>query len=192
MARKIFIAATGMNSGKTTTSLSLIHMAKKKYDRVAFIKPIGPKPIEYQGVVADKDAVVIARHFDMVDDLSYDVEGRFRKREGCRQKSQGALRHLDSELVDQTFYHGGGGLVVFQGVLRPYTEFIYNDGPVLERRILRTSRDVNYDPRTNPPSIDIERFAFINMVGPSTRSELQQDIREHGKFEYVRTIELEF
>jgi BioD-like phosphotransacetylase family protein len=69
MARKVFIAATGMNSGKTTTSLSLIHMAKQKYNRVAFVKPIGPKPIEYQGIVADKDAVVIARHFGMLDDL---------------------------------------------------------------------------------------------------------------------------
>ena len=38
MARKIFIAATGMNSGKITTSLSLMHMAKKKYSRVGFIK----------------------------------------------------------------------------------------------------------------------------------------------------------
>ncbi|MCD6582799.1 MAG: AAA family ATPase [Desulfuromusa sp.] len=69
MARKVFIAATGMNSGKTTTSLSLMHMAKKKYDRVGFIKPIGPKPVDYQGLIADKDAVVIARHFDLLDDL---------------------------------------------------------------------------------------------------------------------------
>ena len=69
MARKIFIAATGMNSGKTTTSLSLMHMAQKKYDRVGFIKPIGPKPVDYQGIVADKDAVVIARNFDLLDDL---------------------------------------------------------------------------------------------------------------------------
>jgi len=70
MARKIFIAATGMNSGKTTTSLSLMHMAKKKYPRVGFIKPIGPKPVEFNGQLADKDAVVIARNFDLVDDLS--------------------------------------------------------------------------------------------------------------------------
>ncbi|MCD6186693.1 MAG: AAA family ATPase [Desulfuromusa sp.] len=69
MARKVFIAATGMNSGKTTTSLSLMHMAKKKYDRVGFIKPIGPKPVEYQGILADKDAVVMARYFDQLDDL---------------------------------------------------------------------------------------------------------------------------
>lgn len=69
MARKVFIAATGMNSGKTTTSLSLMHMAKKKYERVGFIKPIGPKPVQYQGLVADKDAVVIARYFGLVSDL---------------------------------------------------------------------------------------------------------------------------
>ncbi|SEA13756.1 hypothetical protein SAMN05660420_01344 [Desulfuromusa kysingii] len=69
MARKVFIAATGMNSGKTTTSLSLMHMAKKKYARVGFIKPIGPKPMQYEGVIADKDAVVMARYFNLVDDL---------------------------------------------------------------------------------------------------------------------------
>ena len=69
MARKVFIAATGMNSGKTTTSLSLMHMAKKKYGRVGFIKPIGPKPIKFHGQFADKDAVVIARNFDLLDDL---------------------------------------------------------------------------------------------------------------------------
>lgn len=69
MARKIFIAATGMNSGKTTTSISLMHMAKKKYDRVGFIKPIGPKPVDYNGRLADKDALVMARCFGLTDDL---------------------------------------------------------------------------------------------------------------------------
>jgi len=69
MARKIFIAATGMNSGKTTTSLSLMHMALKKYDRVGFIKPIGPKPVEYKGLIADKDAILMARMFGLEDDL---------------------------------------------------------------------------------------------------------------------------
>jgi BioD-like phosphotransacetylase family protein len=69
MARKIFIAATGMNSGKTTTSLSLMHMARKKYQRVGFVKPIGPKPVEFNGLVADKDAILMARMFNLVDDL---------------------------------------------------------------------------------------------------------------------------
>ncbi|MBN1958221.1 MAG: AAA family ATPase [Desulfuromonadales bacterium] len=69
MARKVFIAATGMNSGKTTTSLSLMYMAKKKYARVGFVKPIGPKPVEFNGRYADKDAVLIARYFNLTDDL---------------------------------------------------------------------------------------------------------------------------
>lgn len=69
MARKVFIAATGMNSGKTTTSLSLMHMARKKYDRVGFIKPIGPKPAEYKGFIGDKDAILMARVFGLEDDL---------------------------------------------------------------------------------------------------------------------------
>jgi len=69
MARKIFVAATSQNCGKTTTSLSLMHMARKKYDRVGFIKPIGPKPVLYKGISADKDAVVMARVFGLEDDL---------------------------------------------------------------------------------------------------------------------------
>ena len=69
MARKVFIAATGMNCGKTTTSLSLMHRARKKYPRVGFVKPIGPKPIAYNGQIVDKDAVLMARYFNKLDDL---------------------------------------------------------------------------------------------------------------------------
>ncbi len=69
MARKIFIAATGMNSGKTTTSLSLMHMARKKYGKVGFIKPIGPKIVEHEGIFVDKDALLVAEYFGLMDDL---------------------------------------------------------------------------------------------------------------------------
>lgn len=69
MARKLFIAATGQNSGKTTTSLSLMHMARKKYDRVGFVKPIGPKPASLDGYPADKDAVLMAKVFGLEADL---------------------------------------------------------------------------------------------------------------------------
>ncbi len=69
MARRVFIAATGMNSGKTTTSLSLMHMAKKKYGRVGFIKPIGPKPATMNGRIADKDAILMAKVFGLEADL---------------------------------------------------------------------------------------------------------------------------
>ncbi|MFO7831521.1 MAG: AAA family ATPase [Desulfuromonadaceae bacterium] len=61
MARKIFIAATGQHCGKTTISLSLLHLARKKYARVGFIKPLGPKPVLLNGIPADKDAALMAQ-----------------------------------------------------------------------------------------------------------------------------------
>ena len=30
MCKKIFVASTGQNTGKTTTSISLLHLARKK------------------------------------------------------------------------------------------------------------------------------------------------------------------
>lgn len=68
MCRKIFIAATGQHCGKTTISLSLMHLAKKKYARVGFIKPIGPKLCLMDGVQMDKDAALIASIFELEDD----------------------------------------------------------------------------------------------------------------------------
>lgn len=71
MARKIFVAATGQNCGKTTTSLSLMHMAKKKYERVGFIKPLGPKPAFFGGLQVDKDAALMAGVFGLEGDIEY-------------------------------------------------------------------------------------------------------------------------
>jgi hypothetical protein len=69
MTRKIFIAATGQNIGKTTTSLLLLHLARKKYRRVGFIKPLGPKPALLNKVEVDKDAALMAQVFDLEQDL---------------------------------------------------------------------------------------------------------------------------
>ena len=70
MARKVFVAATSQNSGKTTTSLSLMYMARKKYARVGFVKPLGPKPcVTRNDIVADRDAILMAEVFGLEDDL---------------------------------------------------------------------------------------------------------------------------
>ena len=71
MAKKIFIASTGQNSGKTTTSISLIHLARQKYGKVGFIKPFGPKPTVFQGRAMDKDAALMAGIFELTDDLDF-------------------------------------------------------------------------------------------------------------------------
>ncbi|MCW8858260.1 MAG: AAA family ATPase [Deltaproteobacteria bacterium] len=70
MCKKIFIAATGQNCGKTTTSLSLLHLAQKKYQRVGFIKPFGPKRTEYLGRAVDVDAALMAHVYGMKDQLA--------------------------------------------------------------------------------------------------------------------------
>lgn len=65
MCRKIFIGATGQHCGKTTISLSLMHLARQKYRRVGFMKPIGPKCIQYRGLTMDKDAAMFSSVFGM-------------------------------------------------------------------------------------------------------------------------------
>lgn len=71
MARKLFIAATEQNCGKTTASLSLLHLALKKYRRVGFIKPLGPKPTVLNGLSVDKDAALMAQVFGLGRCLRY-------------------------------------------------------------------------------------------------------------------------
>ncbi len=71
MCKKIFVAATDQNCGKTTTSLSLLHLARRKYRRVGFIKPFGPKLIHYQGRDIDVDAALMVNVFGMEEDLDY-------------------------------------------------------------------------------------------------------------------------
>ncbi len=71
MAKKIFIAASGQNCGKTTISLSLLHLAQKKYRRVGFLKPISPKPTLLRGQRVDKDAALMCQVFGLGRDLRY-------------------------------------------------------------------------------------------------------------------------
>ena len=71
MAKKIFIAATRQNCGKTTTCIGLMHMAMKQYHRVGFIKPLGPKPATLHGHTVDKDSALIAQVFDLKKDLRW-------------------------------------------------------------------------------------------------------------------------
>lgn len=69
MCKKIFIGATGQHCGKTTISLSLMQLARKKYKRVGFMKPIGPKCIQFNGLTVDKDAAMFASVFGVEQDV---------------------------------------------------------------------------------------------------------------------------
>lgn len=63
MAKKIFIAATQQNDGKTTVSLGLIAAFKKRFERIGFIKPIGQRYLMEQGYKVDEDSILIEEVF---------------------------------------------------------------------------------------------------------------------------------
>ena len=57
--KKIFIAATKQNDGKTTVALGLISNFKKAFKRIGFIKPVGQRYLEEDGFKVDEDSVLI-------------------------------------------------------------------------------------------------------------------------------------
>ncbi|HTJ00265.1 MAG TPA: AAA family ATPase [Dongiaceae bacterium] len=56
---RVFIAATRMNDGKTTTSLGLIAALQHKYPRVGYIKPVGQRFVEIEEQKIDEDSVLM-------------------------------------------------------------------------------------------------------------------------------------
>src|SRR3989338_7877372 len=63
MAKRIFIAATMQNDGKTTVSLGLMAALKKRFKRIGFIKPIGQRYLIEEGYKVDEDSVLIEAIF---------------------------------------------------------------------------------------------------------------------------------
>ena len=63
--KRLFIAATRMNDGKTTTSLALFAALRNMTDKVGFIKPVGQRYVEYEGSQVDEDSVLLNRIFNV-------------------------------------------------------------------------------------------------------------------------------
>lgn len=59
MTKRIFVAATMQNDGKTTVSLGLISALKKRFKKIGFIKPIGQRYLLEQGYKVDEDSILI-------------------------------------------------------------------------------------------------------------------------------------
>lgn len=57
--KKVFIAATKQNDGKTTVCLGLVRNFQGRFKRVAFIKPIGQRYLEEEGLKIDEDSVLM-------------------------------------------------------------------------------------------------------------------------------------
>lgn len=59
MTKRIFIAATLQNDGKTTVSLGLIRNLRSKFEKIGFIKPVGQRYLIEQGYKIDEDSILI-------------------------------------------------------------------------------------------------------------------------------------
>ncbi len=69
MSKRIFIAATQQNDGKTTVSLGLIYCLKKSFKKIGFIKPVGQRYLIEQGYKIDEDSILIDHVYKMKETL---------------------------------------------------------------------------------------------------------------------------
>ena len=58
--RPLYVAATGQHIGKTTSTLGLVTVMKKKGYNVGYCKPVGQKHLNLNGELVDKDVVLFA------------------------------------------------------------------------------------------------------------------------------------
>jgi BioD-like phosphotransacetylase family protein len=69
MMKAIYVAATGQNVGKSTSSIGLLHLFQSYGLRTGFIKPVGQTYIDIDEIKVDKDALLMKLIFDLPDEL---------------------------------------------------------------------------------------------------------------------------
>lgn len=69
-AKRVFLAATGQNRGKTTTSLGLLAAIRERGLALGFMKPVGQRYLVVDGTRADEDAVLMKEVFGLPDALN--------------------------------------------------------------------------------------------------------------------------
>lgn len=68
--KRIFVAATRMNDGKTTTCLGLFEALRSLYPRIGFIKPVGQRYVTVEGMLVDEDSFL----FDQIYHVQVPIE----------------------------------------------------------------------------------------------------------------------
>ncbi len=67
--KKVFVAATRQNDGKTMVSLGLLQAFQKRFAKVSYMKPVGQQYKVINGKKIDKDAVLMQQTFNLPDNL---------------------------------------------------------------------------------------------------------------------------
>ena len=68
--RQLYLAATGMNRGKTTFALGLLAALIDRGHETGFIKPVGQRYALVDGIPADEDAILVRSVFALPDALT--------------------------------------------------------------------------------------------------------------------------
>ncbi len=67
--KRVFIAATRQNDGKTSVSVGLFRALQKRFGRLAYMKPVGQQYKIVDGEKIDKDAVLFKKVYQLNDPL---------------------------------------------------------------------------------------------------------------------------
>ncbi len=82
--KRIFVAATRMNDGKTTTCLGLFASLLAQFSNVGFIKPIGQRFLKVEGLDIDEDSFLLDSIYNVSTPISamspIAVDGEFTRR----------------------------------------------------------------------------------------------------------------
>lgn len=70
---RVFVAATRRDEGKTTIALGLFHALKHRLREIGYIKPVGQRCIDVNGLSIDEDSVLMERTYGIrvpIEDMS--------------------------------------------------------------------------------------------------------------------------
>ena len=97
--KRIFVAGTRMNDGKTTTCLGLFAALQQRYQKVGFIKPVGQRFVTVGGQLIDEDSILLERTYNVqvpIESMSpIAIDGTFTRR------YLDDPDHLNARLVDK-------------------------------------------------------------------------------------------
>ncbi len=126
MAKSLFIASTGRDIGKTSISLGLIHLLAKKFNRIAFIKPLAQRYVQFQETKVGEDALLIKETFALphpIEDMSpLIIERGFTEKyirgeigrgfaKKIRRAYEGLAKESDLVIIEGTGHAGVGSVI---------------------------------------------------------------------------------
>jgi len=105
---RLFVAATRQNEGKTTTCLGLFGALQRRFEKVGYIKPIGQRLVEIEGLQIDEDSYLLEHTYNVdtpIEAMSpVALEANFTRKYLAGEIDRAALVHKISRAFDRAAY----------------------------------------------------------------------------------------